>query len=269
MKLSKIYQILISATLSIIIVSLTTAVTLAGGDDVTVVNNTSSGDATERTQLSNHQVLRESAHHHQLLSANSATSLLNQAEMLARQLTTINDMVQNSKSVSNSVWSQTSNLLENLARVVTSGQALSYANQNIEDKFRNLYPGYRVNHNYSKDYRNWSDASMDSIRGSLHAANLHANDFANEDQLIAQLSNMSQTASGRMQAIQTGNMIAIEQVQQLRKLRQLQMTQMQAQNSYLASRKQEEITKKANQDNFFDVAKGNRAHKRFVGGSRR
>jgi P-type conjugative transfer protein TrbJ len=88
-------------------------------------------------------------------------------------------------------------------------------------------------------------------------------------QLIAQLSNMSDSASGRMQATQIGNMIAIEQVQQLRKLRQLQMAHSQAQNNYLAFKTQEAIDQRAAQDNFFELSNIKRSHKGFVGGSNR
>jgi P-type conjugative transfer protein TrbJ len=143
--------------------------------------------------------------------------------------------------------------------------------QNIDDKFKNLYPGYRNSKNFSQDYRNWSDSLMDSIRGSLNAANLQANDFATEDQLINQLQNMSQSTEGRMQAAQIGNMIAVENVQQMRKLRQLQMAQMQAQNGYLASQNQEDLSKKAAQDSFFDIPDptNGKSYKRFIGGSKR
>jgi P-type conjugative transfer protein TrbJ len=234
----------------------------AGGDDVTVM--AAAGDATELTQQSNNALLKESSSSH-------AQMLVNQSEMLLRQLTSLNDMVQNSKTVSNSNWSKTGNLLQDLARVVSQGQALSYAGQNNDAKFRQLYPGYSKNRNYSQDYRNWSDSSMDSIRGSMNSANLQANDFATEDSMINQLQHMSETNSGRMQALQTGNMIAVENVQQMRKLRQLQMAEMQAQNSYLATKQQESISQRAAQDSFFDIPDptANRANKRFTGGSRR
>jgi P-type conjugative transfer protein TrbJ len=46
---------------------------------------------------------------------------------------------------------------------------------------------------------------------------------------------LSDSAEGRMQAIQVGNMFAAEQFQQLTKLRQLMMAQINAQNVYMAN----------------------------------
>ncbi len=272
MRLSNIYQLVILSKFIplIILLVIVPKLVLAGGDDVTVVQG---GDATEMTQLLNNALLKENSMYQERSVANSAQSLIHQAEMVSHKLKALNDMAQNSKSVSNGAWSKTGDLLKNLAKVVSSGQALSYASQNSDERFKNQYPGYRNNknyNNYSQDYRNWSDSSMDSIRGSLNSSNLQANDFANEDQLISQLSNMSQTSTGRMQATQTGNMIAIEQVQQLRKLRQLQMAQSHAQNNYLASQAQDSIDKRANQDNFFDVSNNSKkSRKGFIGGSNR
>jgi P-type conjugative transfer protein TrbJ len=46
---------------------------------------------------------------------------------------------------------------------------------------------------------------------------------------------MSDSAAGRMQALQVGNLMAAEQLQQLVQLRQLILAQMNAQNVYMAT----------------------------------
>jgi len=64
---------------------------------------------------------------------------------------------------------------------------------------------------------------------------LHADDFADEQRRIQTLTALSDSAEGRMQAVQAGNMLAAEQIQQLVKLRQLMMAQINAQNVYMAN----------------------------------
>jgi P-type conjugative transfer protein TrbJ len=251
----------------ILLIFLLPTLVFAGGDDVTVM---AGGDATEFTQHLNNLLLKENVGNQESMIGNQHQMLSNQAEMLARQLTQINNMVQNTKTVSNPQWSNTSNLLKELARVVQQGQALSYAGQNIDERFKQLYPGYQASRDFSQDYRNWSNTNMDSIRGALNSANLQANDFATEDSLINQLQNLATTTQGRMQAIQVGNMIAMENVQQMRKLRQLQMAHMQAQNNYLAKTQQEDLSKKAVTDNFFKTSDptAGRKYKGYRGGSK-
>ena len=240
---------------------------LAGGDDVYV--QAPVGNATETTQIANNVLLKENSMYQSSILDHQVKMLITQSEMLAKQLEQINNMNKNTKSITDPVWSNTAQLLQNLGKIVKSGQALSYSSQNMNEEFTNKYPGYRTSNNYSKDYQEWSNITMDSIRGSMNAANLQANEFVTEDKLISQLQTMSKTSEGRMQAIQVGNMIATENVQQLRKLRQLQMAQMQAQNNYLVSRNQKEMTKQAALDNFLNVDDPtlNRKYKTFKGGN--
>ena len=58
---------------------------------------------------------------------------------------------------------------------------------------------------------------------------------------------MSESAAGRMQALQVGNMMAAEQLQQLVQLRQLVMAQINAQNVYMAAQTNREAQRAATQ----------------------
>src|SRR5262249_26570257 len=93
----------------------------------------------------------------------------------------------------------------------------------------------------------WTRTTLDTLRGILNVVRLHGEDFASEQARIAALTALSDSAVGRMQAVQTGNMIAAEQVQQLVKLRQLVMAQINAQNVYMASRANREAQRAATQ----------------------
>src|SRR5438270_5846575 len=83
--------------------------------------------------------------------------------------------------------------------------------------------GYRPVTDWSREYDTWTRTTLDTLRGTLNSVRLHAGDFATEQGRIQALQAMSDSAEGRMQALQLGNMMAGEQLQQLVKLRQLVM----------------------------------------------
>ena len=117
--------------------------------------------------------------------------------------------------------------------------------QNLDSEFKNRYPGYKATTNYSQAYQTWSQTTLDTIRGSLDSVGLQSSDFDTESSLVDQLNTLSKTSSGRMQALQTGNMIASQQVSQMQKLRQLVMAQTNAQNTYMAYKVQKEQSSEA------------------------
>jgi P-type conjugative transfer protein TrbJ len=187
-----------------------------------------SGFATEVTQLLNNAELIE--------------MVAQQAEEIANQLKMLDDMIRNTLALPHQVWGDTLGRLARLAQVVRDGQALAYSLSNLDQEFRTRYKGYE--HylatrfgvtDYTAQYRTWSQTNADTVRASLEAVHLQAEAFADEEATMQQLQRMSETAGGRMQAIQAGNQIAAQQVRQLQLLRQLMMTQMQMQGAYLAS----------------------------------
>jgi P-type conjugative transfer protein TrbJ len=187
--------------------------------------------ATEVTQMMN--------------NAELAIQTAQDAQALATQINQLNEMLKHGISV-NSVWSDANSLLTRLRSSVQQGQAISYASTNVANDFTARYPGYRAPTNYTQQYQQWSDGTLDSIKGSMLAANLQADDLATEDGFHQQLQTLSASASGRMQAIQAGNMIAMENVKQQQKLRSLVMAQMQSQNNYMAAQTQQQAADRAN-----------------------
>ena len=98
-------------------------------------------------------------------------------------------------------------------------------------------------------------SKLDTLRGTLNSVRLHAKDFATQQGRIQTLQAMSDSAEGRMQALQLGNMMAGEQLQQLVKLRQLIMAQTNAQNVYMANQINREAQRAATQSEW--VRNGN------------
>jgi len=162
-------------------------------------------------------------------------SVLKQVEMIRNQMTQIENMVQNTNRLAGLWDAEARPRLQRLGQIIEQEQAIAYQMVGIDAEFRRRFPGYRPVTDWAKEYELWTRTAMDTLRGTLNAARLHAENFATEQGRIEALQRMSDSAAGRMQALQVGNMMAAEQLQQLVQLRQLILAQMNAQNVYMAT----------------------------------
>ena len=168
-----------------------------------------------------------------------------QIEQYALQLKQWKDQVQNTLNIPNQIWSAIESDLIGVMQVVQRGQALAFSMANIGEQFQIRFPGFKPTRDFIADYRVWSQTMRDTISGTLEAANLQSQQFATEEQVLEKLRSMSQTNEGRLQALQTGNQIAVEVAAQIQKLRALTMAQIQAQTVYMGKQEQEQDTMKA------------------------
>jgi P-type conjugative transfer protein TrbJ len=183
-------------------------------------------------------------------------SVINEVQMIANQIKQIENMVQNTRTYSG-VWDQEAlSHLIRLGQIIEQEQAIAYAMSGMDRVFRERYPGYRPITDWATVYDQWTRTTLDTLSGSLAAVRLHAGDFADEQRRIQTLTALSDSAEGRMQAIQVGNMLASEQIQQLAKLRQLMMAQINAQNVYMANLTNRDAQRAATQQEW--VKNGNR-----------
>jgi len=193
--------------------------------------------ATEYTQLLNYAEL--------------VGQLEKQAMMVENQLTQIANMTKNGITITNQLFGTVASDITNLRQIVNTGEALSYTMSNLDGTFRLRFPGYVSSTNYGQSYQTWSQTSLDSTLGALNAAGLQNLQFDSDEALLKTLQGQSESAVGRMQALEVGNQIAENQAEQLMKLRQLMMADMQSKASYQGSLVQAEATKQANSDLFF------------------
>ena len=183
-------------------------------------------------------------------------SVINEVQMIANQVQQIENMVQNTSTYSG-VWDQEAlPRLNRLGQIIEQEQAIAYAMAGMERVFRERYPGYRPVTDWATAYDQWTRTTLDTLRGTLAAVRLHAGDFADEQRRIQTLTALSDSAEGRMQAIQAANMLAAEQIQQLVKLRQIMMAQVNAQNIYMANITNRDAQRAATQQEW--VKNGNR-----------
>jgi P-type conjugative transfer protein TrbJ len=175
-------------------------------------------------------------------------SVINEVEMIANQVKQIETMIQNTQNYGRGVWdTEAQPRLLRLGQVIEQEQAIAYTMVNVDGVFRQRYPGYRPVADWSREYDSWTRTTLDTLRGSLNSVRLHAEDFATEQGRIQALQGLSDSADGRMQALQLGNMMAGEQLQQLVKLRQLMMAQVNAQTVYMASQTNRDAQRAATQ----------------------
>jgi P-type conjugative transfer protein TrbJ len=193
--------------------------------------------ATEYTQLLNYAEL--------------AGQLEKQVLMVENQLNQLADMAKHGVTITNQIFGTVASDITNLNRIVQTGRSLSYTMSNLDGSFRLRFPGYSSSTNYGQSYQTWSQTSLDSTLGALSAAGLQNSQFNSDAALLQTLQGQSQSAVGRMQAIEVGNQIAENQAEQLMKLRQLMMADMQSKASYQGALVQAESTKQANADLFF------------------
>lgn len=201
--------------------------------------------ATEFTQIGNWGLLGK------ILEDNGF-----QLDKITQQLT---DAQNNSLLLNDSHWTNVQDNLVALAKIVQQNQSIAYSSQNAADLFAQKYPGWSAD-TTKANYKAWSQNTLDMIRGSLAAANLQSSQFTGEESTLRSLRQLSQTPKGRMQAIQVGNQIAVEQVAQTQKLRQLVMSQMQAQDAYMANQEQKDATRRASVEEVFPKQKAGANH---------
>src|SRR5579872_4543406 len=187
--------------------------------------------ATEVTQLLNHAQL--------------VLQYIRQGAQLANELNMYADMLKNTKMLS----------AHTLAAIVQGGQALAYSLGNLDQRFRQTYPGYGYNAGaYYTQYRNWSQTSLDTTLGTLRAAGLQGQQLQSEQAVIAALRNSLAGTDGRLEALHALGDISEQQVEQMMKLRELMMADMSSKQAYQAAVLQRQAASEAAAQRFFTYA---------------
>src|SRR5215469_1964041 len=211
--------------------------------------------ATEVTQLLNHAQL--------------IMQYIRQGEQLANEINMYADMVKNSRTLSAHNFGAIMNDINALANIVQGGRALAYSLGNLDQQFRQTYPGYGYNAGaYYGQYRNWSQTSLDTTLGTLRAAGLQGRQLQSEQAILLALRQMATSADGRMQAIEVGNQISEQAVEQLMKLRQLMLADLQSKQAFQAAQIQKEARNHAATEQFFNYVAPASDGRTFGGGSR-
>ncbi len=196
------------------------------------------GIATEWTQLANNLQL--------------VNKYIRQGEELRQKILMVADMARNTANLPFQVFGPVMADIGRLAGVVQNGRALAYSMANLDAEFRNRFRGYQYNaRTWFRDYRDWSQTSLDTTLGTLRAAGLQGEQLASEQAVLDQLRGMAQSSDGRMRALQVSNQIMEQQVQQLMKLRQLILADLQSKQAYQAAQIQKQASQEAGTERYF------------------
>jgi type IV secretion system protein TrbJ len=190
------------------------------------------GVATEWTQILNHVQL--------------IMGYIRQGIQLQTQMQQLTEQLKQGRVAPQQIFGSIQLDLAQLAQVVQGGQALAYSMGNLDAQFRNTFPGYSSRTSgYFKDYKKWSQTSLDTTLNTLRAVGLQGQQLNSAQSVLAQLRTMSMGAGGQMEAAEVGNQIAEQQVEQLMALRQLMLADLQSKQAYQAEQIQKEQADKA------------------------
>jgi P-type conjugative transfer protein TrbJ len=163
--------------------------------------------------------------------------------------------VQNTTGGSAGVWASNQTLLTNLGGLISEQQGLSYTVSNLAQQFQQLYPGYSVTGTPSVTSPQASvDTTLNTLNGALQSAQSQAQNFTAEQTALQTLELKNQTAIGNLQAVQTGNEIALAQVQQIQMLRQLVMALTNSENTVAANQVNSQTQSQFSSMAFFGAA---------------
>jgi P-type conjugative transfer protein TrbJ len=196
------------------------------------------GLATEWTQLANNIQL--------------VNQYIRQGAQLAEQIKLTIDAAKNIAQLPFQVFGPILAEISKLAGIVQGGRALAYSMAHLDAEFASRFKGWGYNAKaWYKDYRDWSQTSLDTTLGTLRAAGMQGEQLLSEQAVLDQLRAMAQTSDGRMRALQVANQILEQQTQQLMKLRQLMLADLQSKQAFQAAQIQKETAREANAEKFF------------------
>ncbi len=191
--------------------------------------------------------------------AEQVNTALNTAEQLQTQIQQYQNMVTQGTGLPDSMFGSIAADLKSVVNIYNRSQALGRQIQNMDSQFNTAFPGFDSYLNQAANsaevpaqdrYQKWSQQGRDNVKTAMEAANLNTSTFEPEDAQLARMVARSQSAVGRMQAIQAGNEIASQNVQQLQKLRDLMATQINMQGNYMAQQGDRQAVSEATEQQF-------------------
>ena len=162
---------------------------------------------------------------------------------LKYQIQALQWQIKNSTGLNGYEWQDIQNLITSVNQLSQQGEALSYANNDVNQKFQAAYPNYQVtplSPSYAKTTQTWQGTTLQTLQNSVAANHAIAEDFKAEHALLNQLKSQGQQPQGHLQALQTLNEITTENVNQLEELKRVELTQSNSENAYFAYRVSEE-----------------------------
>ena len=166
--------------------------------------------------------------------AQQVQQLTNEATQIANQIQQLQDMANQAAQIGSPSWGQVQGTIAALANAVKIGQSLAYSLPNFQARFQTQFPGYVAPTNWTLQYQQWSQTTLDTLNGTLRSAGMNAGDFNSVQAALGSLQSANNGATGRNELMQVANSLASLQVEEMTKLRQLLALEINAQNVWQA-----------------------------------
>lgn len=156
-------------------------------------------------------------------------------EQLAQQAELVRQGLLNTKALTEQEWSAALADIRKLTALLAQAKSLSFAKGDLEGQFAEKFGDFQgyvakdlKDEALGAKYQQWSEETNASVLTTLKAAGLQSEQMeGSEDAYLRQLEGLTESAEGRMQALQVGNQIAITTARQMQKLRQLVLMELQ------------------------------------------
>jgi P-type conjugative transfer protein TrbJ len=187
-----------------------------------------------------------------------ADQLARQVELVQQAIRRRETMLLNTTGLENQLFGDPLAELKQVTALLDQARSLSVTSAGLDGQFAEKYKDYNA---YLADkldaealgrkYQQWSEDTNSSVLTTLKAANLQARQIeGDEAALFTALEGLSETAEGRMQAIQVANQIALAAARQTQKLRQLMLMQLQLQANSIQREADRQAAEEAAYRNF-------------------
>lgn len=175
--------------------------------------------------------------------AQQIETAINTAQTLQTQIRQYENMLQQGLSLPTTSLNPVTDSMMQLRRVYNQGQHLSGQMSGFTADYRAQYQDFDSFLTEAggdpaalgEYYGNWSDQTSEAARAAMQSSGMNINQIDDETDMLSTLVDQSQSAQGRMQAVQAGNQINAMLVQQMQKMRVMVNDQISASSIHQAN----------------------------------
>ena len=172
-------------------------------------------------------------------------------EQLQQQIQMYQNMYQNTLGIPIQAWNGIAARLTSLVGTIQNTQGIVNATVNSITNMQTAFGNGNLLSNHQQNLVNWSKGLNNQIGAALQQLGLNANNFSTTQSALQQIQLASQTASGRLQAIQAGNQIAGMMVNETQALHSTIIAAEQARLNAVAKQENEKYQDELLYRNFF------------------
>lgn len=172
--------------------------------------------------------------------ADQALQLVRQAEQLQTQISSYQNMLQNTARLPEHIFGDAMRDINQLKSIYDQAKGLVYTASNLDEQFAARYGNFDSykqagisDARLQEKYRQWSNESNDSVLTTMRGLGLHERQLRDDAATLQRLQQHASSADGQMQALSAGNEYAAFTAGQMQRLHQLVMMQVNMQASAL------------------------------------